>query len=80
MWTILKVFIECYHIASILCFGLFWPGGMWVLGSPTRDQTCTPSTGRQSLNHWTAREVPTLFISDSTLYTPFSSNHLFKEA
>ena len=30
--------------------------------------------------HWTAREVPTLFISDRTLYTPFSSNHLFKEA
>ena len=36
--------------------------------------------------HWKAKsepldyqEVPTLFISDSALYTPFSSNHLFKE-
>ena len=28
--------------------------GMWDLSSPTSD----PGTGRQSLNHWTAREVP----------------------
>ena len=24
----------------------------------TRDQTCTPCIGRQSLSHWTTREVP----------------------
>ena len=24
----------------------------------TRDSTCIPYIGRQSLNHWTAREVP----------------------
>ena len=24
----------------------------------TRDQTCVPCIGRQSLNHWTTREVP----------------------
>ena len=32
---------------------------MWVLISPTRDQTCTPCIGRGSLNQWTAREVLT---------------------
>ena len=25
---------------------------------PTREQTCVPCIGRQSLNHWTTREVP----------------------
>ena len=30
---------------------------MWDLSSLTRDQTHTPCIGRQSLNHWTAREV-----------------------
>ena len=34
----------------------FW--GMWDLTSLTRDQTCTPCIGRQSVNHWTTREVP----------------------
>ena len=47
----------CYNIASVLCFG-FWPRGMWDLSSLTRDGTHTPCLGRQSLNHWTAREVP----------------------
>ena len=29
----------------------------WHVSSPTRDQTHSPSTGRQSLNHWTIREA-----------------------
>jgi len=29
-----------------------------ILASWTRDQTHTPYTGRQSLTHWTTREVP----------------------
>ena len=41
---------------------VFWPRGMWDLSSPTRDQTLTPCIGRRSLNHWTAREVPTPLI------------------
>ena len=36
----------------------FWPQGIWDLSSPTRDPICTPGIGRWSLNHWTAREVP----------------------
>ena len=31
---------------------------MWDLSSPIRDPTRTPGIGRQSLNRWTAREVP----------------------
>ena len=31
---------------------------MWGLSSPTRDRTCAPCIGRQSLNHRTAGEVP----------------------
>ena len=30
---------------------------MWDLSSLTRDRTHTPCIGRQSLNHWTTREV-----------------------
>ena len=59
-WTIFKVIIEfCYNIASVL---VFWPQGMWDLSSPTRDRTCTPCIERRSLNHWTAREVPSLWF------------------
>ena len=61
MWTTFKVFIELVTVLNF-CFmfwGSFWPGGMWDLSSPTRNQTCnTPCIERESLNHWTAREVP----------------------
>ena len=39
--------------------GLSCPRGTWDLTSLTRDQTGVPCIGRQSLNHWTSREVPT---------------------
>ena len=35
------------------------PHDMWDLSSTTRDQTRIPCIGRQILNHWTTREVPT---------------------
>ena len=55
-----KSFIEFVTIL-FLCYGLFfWPGSMLDLSPPTRDWTHTTCTGRQSLNHWTAREVPSL--------------------
>ena len=53
-----KVFIEFVTISLLFYVLVFWPQGMWDLSSLTRDQTCTPCIGRQSLNHWTAREVP----------------------
>ena len=57
MWSILKVFIEFVTILLLLYVLGFWPWGMWDLSFLTRDQTCTPCTGMQSLNHWTARKV-----------------------
>ena len=63
MWTIFKVFTE-FVIVLLLFYALvFWPWGMWDLHSPTRDRTHTPSKGRQSLNHWMAREVPQIIHS-----------------
>ena len=34
---------------------------MWDSSFPTRDQTPAPCVARQILNHWTTREVPSLF-------------------
>ena len=31
---------------------------MWDLNSWTRDLTCVPSIGKQTVNHWTTREIP----------------------
>ena len=42
-------------------FCVFGQKACGILSSLTRDQTCTPCTGRQSLNHWTTREAPDSF-------------------
>ena len=54
----------------VLFFFFFWPGGSWGLGSPTRNQTCTPCLGRGSLSHCTPREV-SVFTFDVTLIPPY---------
>ena len=43
---------------------------MWDLNSPTRDQTYTPCIGRQSLNHWTTREVSARLFLTWALWSP----------
>ena len=63
MGIIFKVFIEFVTILFLLYVLVFWLQGMSDLNSLTRDQTCTPYTGRQSLKHWAASEVPWIFIS-----------------
>ena len=55
--SLLNLLQYCFCFFYVL---VFWPWGMWDLGSRTRDQTRTPYIGRRSLNHWTAREVPIL--------------------
>ena len=50
----------CYHIASVIYVLIFWLWGLWDLISLTKGPTLIPCFGRQSLNHWTAREVPSL--------------------
>ena len=57
----LSLYWICYNIASALCFFSFSPWGKWDLSSPTSNWTHTPCSGKQSLNHWAAREVPALF-------------------
>ena len=39
-----------------LCFWFLWH--VEILASQTGLESIPPATGRQSLNHWTAREVP----------------------
>ena len=56
MWTILKVFIECYNFASVLCFGFSGQRTCVNLSSQTRSQVLTPCTGMWSLNRHTAGE------------------------
>ena len=64
MWTILKYFLNLLQYCFWDFFFFFWPWGMWDLSSPARDWTCSPCIGRQSLHHWTAREVPKLPFKD----------------
>ena len=57
MWTICKAFTVFVMILLLfLCFGFL--AVMHNLSSLSRDQTCTFCIGRQSLNHWTTKEVP----------------------
>ena len=58
MWVTFKVPFE--PVTTLLLFYAltFWPQDMWDPSSPTKGWTCTPCAGRQSPNHWTAREVP----------------------
>ena len=69
MWTIFKVFIECVTILLLFHVLVFWLQGMWDLSSPTRDRNHTPCIARWSLNHWTAGDVPVIFV--------FCQNSLF---
>ena len=62
MWTIFKVFIEFVTILLLFYVLFFWLQGMGDLSSPARDRARTPCIERRSLNHWTAREVPSFLI------------------
>ena len=57
MWVTFKVFIEFVTILLLSYVLVFWPQSMWGLSSLTRDRTCI-HPALESLNHWTAREVP----------------------
>ena len=57
------VFKEVFSVEYIffLNFG-HTPQHVGPYSSLTRDQTCPSCCGRQSLNHWTTRDVPHLFF------------------
>ena len=54
----LKVFIEFVTILFLSYVLFFWPWDIRHLNSTTREWTCTARLGRQSLKHWTTREIP----------------------
>ena len=56
---------------------VFWPRGTRDLSPPTRGPTRTPCIGRWSLNHWTAREVPFLYVFFKKIcsYNLFLTSH-----
>ena len=51
-----SLYLVCYSIASV-SWGFFWLHCLWDPSFLTRARTHSPCTGRQSLIHWTAREV-----------------------
>ena len=77
-------FLPCPVLLLISFFGLFGffffffflLCGMWDLSSLTRDRTHTPLHWKQSLNHWTTREVPFFFFVFNLLSHSFSSAKL----
>ena len=56
MW-LLKSLFEFVTVLLLLYVLFFWPGGMWELRSPARNQTFTSCIGSQCLNHWTTKKV-----------------------
>ena len=71
MWIILKVFIEFVTILFLFSVLVSWPQGMWDLSFPTKHWTHTPCIGRQSLKHWTTREVPQRFLLTGKCFPQF---------
>ena len=61
MWITFKVFIEFVTILFLFCFFGHKACGILV-PQPGRDGTRTTCVARPSLNHWTFREVPLLFL------------------
>ena len=81
MWTTFKVFIEFVTSLLLVYVSVFLALKIRHEGSLTRDQTCTPFIGRQSLNLWTARDVPPFLLSNGCLQVPGTCNltsQLFK--
>ena len=54
---VLFEFVTTLYLFYVLVFSP-WPQGMWDLNSVIKDWTFISCIGRQSLNHWTTREVP----------------------
>ena len=59
-----------HWVCFMVFFFSFWLWSVWGLSSLTRDQTCTPCSGRQCLNPWTAKEVTKLHALDRSDLVP----------
>ena len=65
VWASVGLFVYWIFFFFKYCFCfMFWLFAYEACGiSLTRDWTHTPCSGRQTLNHWTTREVPGLMCS-----------------
>ena len=70
--SVLNLLQYCFCFYALV----FWPLGMWNLSSLTRDQTHISSIVRQSLNHWTAWEVPKVAVLFSSSNSSTKTNLL----
>ena len=62
-WILLQYYFCFLCFLVLLCF--FWLWDVWDLSYLTRNETCTPCIGRQSLNHQTIRDVSSTYsLSD----------------
>ena len=57
MWTVLKVFTESVTILLLFYVSVVWPQSLWDVSPATKDWIQASCVGKQSPNHWTAREV-----------------------
>ena len=70
--SLLKSLLNMLKYCFCLIFHFFGLCSMWDLSSPTRNRTCTPCIGRQSLNHWGARKAPRILAFKVSFLTPQS--------
>ena len=61
-----SLYLICCAVTSVVYVLVFWPQDMCNLSSPIWNQTWTPSSGRWSLNQWTAREIPSWTTLDDS--------------
>ena len=63
VWSIFKVFVQLVTTLLLFMFWFFGQETCEILACGiflTKDWTCMPCIGRQSLNHWTSRDVQPL--------------------
>jgi len=72
-----QIFIEFVTLLLLLYVLSFWPQGMWDLGSPVKVGTHITCIRRPSLNHWTARDIPSIhsFLFFPSIHSYFYCHH-----
>ena len=74
-----KSLLNLLQYCFCFMFFSFSPWGKWDLNSPSSNWTHIPCSGKQSLNHWAAREVPALFYFEQwvkLIFSPSLNQHL----
>ena len=66
--VLVPIFDSFFFFSLCIFYILAALHGIWERSPPTRDQSHAPCIGRQSLNHWTSREVPLSSLSLCLLF------------